>query len=80
MISCDQAVRQLWGYVEQELESPDRERLEDHLDLCRRCCGEMEFAEELAAFMARQSTVDLPNVVASKFDRVLEDLQAGGER
>ena len=78
MISCDEAVQQLWGYVEQELDAPDRERLESHLDLCRRCCGEMEFAEELQAFMGRQSPVELPPAVAARFDRVLDELQAEG--
>jgi len=78
MISCDEAVRQLWGYVEEELDRHDRERLEGHLDLCRRCCGEMEFAEELRAFMSGRSPVELPHAVAAKFDRVLDELQAEG--
>lgn len=80
MISCDEAVRQLWEYVEQELDAPRRERLEEHLSICRRCCGEMEFAEELRSFMARQSTVELPEGIATKFDHLLEDLESEGAR
>lgn len=78
MISCDEAVRQLWEYVERELDQPNRQRVEEHLSLCRRCCGEMEFAEELRAFMASQSAVELPPPIATKFDRLLDDLEAKG--
>lgn len=78
MISCDQAVRQLWEYVEQELDSPNRRRVEEHLALCRRCCGEMEFAEELRVFMARQSEIELPPEIAGRFDRLLRELEPKG--
>lgn len=78
MISCDQAVRQLWDYVEQELDPPNRERVEEHLALCRRCCGEMEFAEELRKFMAQETNVDLPPEIAVKFDHLLDELEARG--
>lgn len=76
MITCDQAVRQLWEYVERELDQPNRERVEEHLALCRRCCGEMEFAEELRAFMAQRTKVDLPPQIAAKFDHLLDKLEA----
>jgi len=78
MITCDEAVRQLWEYVESELEALERQRVEEHLTLCRRCCGEMEFAEELRQFMASQFTVELPPGTAARFDQLLEDLETEG--
>lgn len=78
MISCDEAVRRLWEYVERELAPPNRQRVEEHLSLCRRCCGQMEFAEELRRFMARQSVVDLPPDIATRFERTLDDLEKEG--
>lgn len=76
MITCAEAVRQLWEYIEQELDPADRQRVEDHLALCRRCCGEMEFAEELRSFMARKPEVNLPPAVNERFERLLNDLEA----
>lgn len=76
MITCAEAVRQLWEYVEQELSPTDRQRVDDHLALCRRCCGEMEFAEEMRSFMAHRPQADLPPEVNERFESLLEDLEA----
>lgn len=78
MITCADAVRQMWEYVEQELGPVNRARVERHLALCRRCCGEMEFAEQLREFMARRPDIDLPPTVAEKFDRILDEVEAEG--
>lgn len=63
MISCSQAVRHLWDYIEGAVEGPQKEALEEHLSVCRRCCGEMEFAEELRSFLAENADIDLPEDV-----------------
>lgn len=78
MITCAEAVQQLWSHIERELDPADRQRVEEHLALCRRCCGEMEFAEELRSFMARNSGVDLPPAVTERFEKVLDDLETKG--
>jgi anti-sigma factor (TIGR02949 family) len=78
MISCSEAVRRLWEYVEHELDPGDRERIDDHLAFCRRCCGEVEFAEELRRFMARPPVASLPPEVEARFDAFLADLEAEG--
>lgn len=80
MITCAEAVRQMWDYVERELSPGDREKVEEHLDFCRQCCGEMEFAEELRKFMARVPDVDVPPAVTSRFEQLLQELEeTGGE-
>jgi anti-sigma factor RsiW len=78
MISCADAVRQLWEYVERELSPGDRHRVEEHLALCRRCCGELEFAEELRGFMANRPEVELPPAVAGRLEQLLENLETKG--
>lgn len=78
MIRCADAVRQLWEYIEHELGPGDRGRVDEHLAFCRRCCGELEFAEELRRFMARSPDVDLPPPVAARFEKLLIDLETEG--
>lgn len=78
MITCSEAVRQLWQYVEQDLDRRDRLRVEEHLDMCRRCCGEMEFAEHLRDFMAREPEVAMPAAVSERFERLIDDLETKG--
>src|SRR5436190_1286145 len=59
MITCAEAVRQLWEYLDGVVEVTDREAIEEHLSFCRRCCGELDFAEELRRFLARPDEPDL---------------------
>jgi mycothiol system anti-sigma-R factor len=74
MISCSEAVRELWDYLEGAVEGPQREALEEHLGVCRRCCGEMEFAEELRSFLAAHASEDLPHDVRARLESYLEAL------
>ena len=74
MISCSQAVKQLWDYVEGAVEGSEREVLEEHLSVCRRCCGEVEFAQELSAFLADQEDVELPEYVRVRLTSFLNQL------
>lgn len=78
MIRCSEAVRQMWEYLERELDPADRGRVEDHLAFCRRCCGELEFAEELRRFMARKPDLDLPRPIEARFEKLLSDLETEG--
>lgn len=80
MIDCTEAVRQLWDYVEGEIEPVERERVEEHLALCRRCCGEMEFAEEMRGFMLRGPTVEMPPDLRQRFERLIDELEGDGAR
>jgi anti-sigma factor (TIGR02949 family) len=75
MIDCNEAVKQLWAYIEHEVDPVERNRIEDHLARCRRCCGEMEFAEEMRDFMARRPDVELPAGLQSRLERLIDDLE-----
>lgn len=74
MISCSQAVKQLWDYVEGAVEGPQRQAIEEHLSVCRRCCGEVEFAEELREFLARHGDIGLPEEVRARLASFLDEL------
>ena len=74
MISCSEAVRQLWEYLDGALDATDRALVEEHLGLCRRCCGELEFAEELRRFLASSAHEDLPDDVLRRLNQTLEEL------
>lgn len=76
MISCGEAVRQLWEVVQDEPLTTDPARIEEHLALCRRCCGEMEFVVELNRFMAAVEESPLRPAVESRLDIELERMEA----
>ncbi len=75
MISCAEAVRQLWDYLEHELAADDRARVEQHLAFCRRCCGEVEFAEALQDFLRSAARPHLPTEVQTRLVGFLDQLE-----
>ena len=74
MISCAEAVNQLWDYLENDLDPNDRGRVEQHLAFCRRCCGEVEFAEELRVFLRSASRPSIPPPVQTRLIGFLDSL------
>jgi predicted anti-sigma-YlaC factor YlaD len=76
VISCTQAVRRLWEYLENEVSDADRANVEEHLAYCRRCCGEVEFARELRVVLAAAAEVEqhLPPDVEQRLSDVLDGL------
>ena len=74
MIGCDEAIRQLWEYLDGAVEGPDLERLEHHLERCRRCCAELEFTEELRRFMRESAPEEVPPDVMARLNATLEEL------
>lgn len=74
MISCSEAVERLWAYLEHELEGSRRVDVDQHLAFCRRCCGELEFARELRAFMVDAARPELPADVERRLTSFLREL------
>ena len=75
MITCAEAVRQLWEYLDGVVGETDRQAIEEHLSFCRRCCGELDFAEELRAFLAQPDEPDLPVDVKARLLATLNELE-----
>jgi len=75
VITCAEAVRQLWAYLDGIVDESHREEIEEHLAFCRRCCGEVEFAEELRDFLAAQAAEDIPDDVRARLTATLDGLE-----
>lgn len=75
MIACAEAVKQLWDYLDGTVDETQRERVEEHLAFCRRCCGELEFAQELRAFLALKAADDMPPDVHARLTSTLDELE-----
>lgn len=74
MITCTDAVRQLWDYLEDSVGPSDRRKIEEHLDVCKRCCGEVEFADELRGFLEQHASDDLPPDARARLTAYLDEL------
>ena len=76
MITCAEAVKQLWDYLDGALPDEGRAAIEEHLSFCRRCCGEVEFAEELRGFLSQHAAEEVPINVRQRLTEVLDQLEA----
>lgn len=74
MITCAEAVRQLWDYLDGAVEESQKAAIEEHLSFCRRCCGEVEFADELRSFLAARAAEELPADVRDRLTATLDGL------
>jgi anti-sigma factor (TIGR02949 family) len=75
VITCAEAVRQLWAYLDGVVDEPSREAIDEHLSFCRRCCGEAEFAVELRSFLAANAAEELPVDVRERLAATLDRLE-----
>jgi anti-sigma factor (TIGR02949 family) len=74
VITCAEAVKQLWEYLDGTLGEDERAAVDEHLSFCRRCCGEAEFAEELRTFLRSSRDVELPLDVRARLIATLDEL------
>lgn len=74
LIPCSEAVRRMWDYMDNAVSAEDHEMIERHLSFCRTCCGELEFAKELRAFLASGSSDDIPPHVKERMERFVDEL------
>jgi mycothiol system anti-sigma-R factor len=74
LIPCSDAVRQLWDYLDSAISPEDQARVDRHLSFCRTCCGELEFAKELRAFLASTGAEEIPPQVKARLERFVEEL------
>ena len=60
-ITCAEATRQFFAYLDRALEGAPLEAVEKHLEHCLDCCDRLEFSRRLDAFMrARLAEAPLP--------------------
>lgn len=74
LISCREAVQQLWRFLDEELETTARQSVEEHLEYCVYCCGELEFVGELRDLLGSQTTSDLPADVRDRLESFLDQI------
>jgi anti-sigma factor (TIGR02949 family) len=73
-IPCAEAVRELWDYLDHALSPEDQAQVEGHLAFCRRCCGELEFAKELQAFLVSHEVDEIPVHIKERLERFVDEL------
>jgi anti-sigma factor (TIGR02949 family) len=60
MISCREAVEQLWAYIDGELENTDARCVEKHLEACRGCYPHYDFQKAFREFVSQHAHTSVP--------------------
>lgn len=75
-LSCEEALERLFAYLDGELEEPERERVAEHFEVCRRCYPRLEFECSFMEAIRRVRGGD--GAPAELKSRVLEALRDEG--
>ncbi len=71
-LSCEEAVREFFAYLDRALAGENLEALEAHLETCLDCCDRLAFSRRLDAFVkTRLEKTPLPEGVADRIRRAI---------
>jgi anti-sigma factor (TIGR02949 family) len=75
VITCKEAVDRLWEYLDRNLRGLEQDEFDEHLGVCRHCCGELEFAEKIREMLRRPVRAEkLPSEVRIRLETLLRSL------
>jgi mycothiol system anti-sigma-R factor len=79
-VDCDEAVHQLYHYLDGELTDERREQIADHLNYCGPCGGAVEFEAELRLVIANRCKDHVPESLMQRIAAAIdeESRQHGG--
>jgi hypothetical protein len=78
IVDCREAVKRMWAYLEHSdvLEPKETAELEAHLEVCQRCCGELEFNRELRGMVGRRAHLaPTPRELRSWLDELISSAE-----
>lgn len=71
-LSCDEAVRRFFAYLDRALSGEQLEALEAHLQACLDCCDRLDFGRKLDSFVKeRAGDAALPIGLEERIRRAL---------
>jgi len=78
VISCKEAVARLYAYLDRNLGRVPEAQVEEHLKLCRHCCGELEFAKQMRGVLRRHGAIhEITPEVRAGAETLIKGLKKG---
>jgi anti-sigma factor (TIGR02949 family) len=72
-LSCDEAVKQFFAYLDRALSGEPMEALEAHVEACLDCCERLEFSRKVDTFVKdRLGDAPLPDGIEERIRRGLD--------
>lgn len=71
-IECDEAIRMVLEYLDDELEKPDHHALEAHIHKCRSCYTRVEFEKRLKGMVKEAPEISAPDNLKDRIKKLTE--------
>jgi anti-sigma factor (TIGR02949 family) len=71
-LECDEAIRMVLEYLDNELESHDHEALEAHIHKCRACYTRVEFEKRLKGMVKEAPEISAPDSLKLKIKKITD--------
>lgn len=71
-LNCDEAIRLLFEFLDNELERHDHAAVEAHLHDCRACFSRMEFDKRLRSLVKGKAAATAPATLRDRVKKITE--------
>ncbi|MBI3587458.1 MAG: zf-HC2 domain-containing protein [Ignavibacteriales bacterium] len=71
-ISCDEALKRVFGYIDEHLQGKSRKELEHHLETCRHCFDRVEFEKLLKSRLRNLAVEAEPEALRKKIEALVD--------
>jgi mycothiol system anti-sigma-R factor len=71
-IKCEEAIRMMLEYLDDELHSHDHDSMEEHLESCRSCYSRMEFEQRLKGMVKHVVTDKAPVALNQRIKKIVK--------
>lgn len=71
-LNCEQALRQLFDFLDRELEPAERAAMQRHMSTCRSCYSRMDFERRLKEKLGELRREEPPETATARVKRLLE--------
>ncbi len=75
MLSCEEALRMLFAYLDGELEEREHHDVDQHLRACRSCFSRAEFEGRLKAHLAELRAQPVPTEFESRIRSLIKQFE-----
>jgi anti-sigma factor (TIGR02949 family) len=72
-IECDEAIRMVLEYLDNELQSHDHDALEEHIHKCRSCYTRVEFEKRLKGMVNEAPEVAAPDSLKDRIKKLTDE-------
>ena len=73
---CEEVLRVLFDYLDDELEDGSRQRVESHLERCRSCFSRAEFEQRLKGHAAELASEPVPPALEDRIRSLIAGFKA----